>query len=73
VVGFTINSFSPGTAINWELTENGPPITIIESGSGTDTISINKTGLASGNYTYTITGTKDGCTSSSLTIQVVVN
>lgn len=72
-LSFTVNSLLAGTTIDWELTDDSAPSTVIDSGTGTDTLTISKTGLATGNYTYTITGTNGACTSEPLLIPVTVN
>ncbi len=62
-VNITATALITGTTINWVI-KNNASNTTVASGSGTNTVTINKTGLQTGNYTLTLTCiTADGCTS----------
>ena len=67
----TLSSVIVGTSINWSIIDNSNTQTIA-SGTEPDNVTITNK-LSAGSYTIKATGTKDGCTSSVMSVAVVVN
>lgn len=69
---FTLNSVLTGTTINWQLINNVDS-SIVNSGSGTDNITLFSSPIPAGSYTLKVTGSKDGCNSAAVNVPLVVN
>jgi len=69
---FTLSSVVTGTTINWQLINNASGNTI-NSGTGTDSITLFSAPIPSGSYTLKVIGTKDGCTSGVTNVMLLVN